>query len=390
MHIVLDARWIFEEISGIGEYTRQLLRQLPALAPEDRFSVIFAEEHLRERTVQETGLERFPNVTTVMLPAGLFSPKSQLLLPQMLRRLHADVFHSPNYMIPLAAFPAHKRGRTACVATIHDMIPFLFPDHAPKSRKTRMFPLYKKLMRMIAARTDAIITVSDASRRDIIECLNIAENEQDKVVRIYNGVSARDTGSRPAAPTAPIAKQKSRHFTALYVGRCDPYKNLDTLIRAIGLVETEPEWKGLLELKIAGTPDPRYPEAVELVRQCGFEYCIKWTGYLHDAELAQLYTAADFLVQPSRYEGFGLQVLEAMQAGLPVIAARGGALPEVCGSAALMVEAGHAEELRDAIITLMCDPAKADRLRKAGYENVKRFNWRKSAEETLAVYRQMM
>lgn len=390
MHVVLDARWIFNQISGIGEYTRQLLRHLPELAPEIRFSVIFEKEHLRERTVQEDALDQYANVTTVMLPAGIFSPKSQLLLPLMLRRLQADVYHSPNYMIPLAAFPAHRRGRTACVTTIHDMIPFLFPDHAPQSLKTRFFPLYKMLMRMIAARSNAIITVSDTSRRDIIDCLNIAESRQDKVIRIYNGVSVRNVSEPHTAEAAPTTKQDGRHFTALYVGRSDPYKNLETLIRAIGLVETEPEWKGLLDLKIAGAPDPRYPEPVELVRRCGLEHCIKWTGYLHDTELAQLYAKADFLVQPSRYEGFGLQVLEAMQAGLPVIAASGGALPEICGNAALMVEPGNAEELQNTIITLMCNPIKADELRLAGYENAKRFNWQKAAEETLAVYKNLI
>lgn len=385
MHVILDARWIFPEISGIGEYTRQLLRQMPRLASDVKFSVLFSDHNLRERTLKEAGIAETPNVQIVMTKEGLFSLRNQFHLPLLLRKLNADVFHSPNYMIPLAAFPAGRRGKCGCVVTIHDMIPFLFPDHAPKAKKTRMFPLYKALMRSIALRADRIITVSERSRSDVVECLNVTDNR--KVLKIYNGVSSRVENVADNKAWGSGINDGQPKFTALYVGRSDPYKNLPTLIKAVAMIVQQSP--GRLSLVIAGTPDPRYPAAVDLVKKSGLENCVKWTGYLHDEALAQVYAAADFLVQPSSYEGFGLQVLEAMQAGLPVIAARGGALPEVCGEAAIMVNPGDVQELSEAMQMLMNTPSEAARLRQSGWRNIKRFNWRKTAEETLAVYREL-
>ena len=105
MKIGIDARWIFKELSGIGSYTRELIRHLARLERTHKFVIYFSDPVLRDRTVAETDLGHAPNFSTCLLPFGLFSIRNQLRLPGLLTEAALDVFHSTNYMIPLRAFP---------------------------------------------------------------------------------------------------------------------------------------------------------------------------------------------------------------------------------------------------------------------------------------------
>ena len=378
MRIAIDARWIFPEISGIGNYTRQLLSQFAGLDLPGSLLVLFDNAAVMKRTLDETGLAEEGNVAVACLPWGVFSPQSQLRLPAYLKREQVDVFHSPNYMIPLMAFPRGRAGQVKCVTTIHDVIPMVFPDHAPKSRKTRLFPIFRALMQEVGKRADAIITVSDASRRDILEQLRIPANAADKVHTVYNGVSERYTPAttEAAAPTAP--------YTLLYVGRADPYKNVDTLIRALARVRTESSLPA--RLVIAGSPDPRYPQAMELAKELHLTDAVTWTGYLTDQALVDAYRAADLLVHPSRYEGFGLQIVEAMACGTPVVSSNGGSLPEVAGDAGILVDPDDTKGFATAITRVLTEPGLAATMRKKGVQQAAAFTWEAAARKTLAVY----
>lgn len=376
MRVAIDTRWIFEELSGVGQVTRQLVTELARIDQDNEYVLLFDREDLRDLTVQATGIQANRRFTPVTVPCGVFSPRSQWSLPRELRRLEIDVFHSPNYMIPYRAFPREKPGRVRCVVTIHDVIPLLFPDHAPRSRKARMFPLYRRLMLETARRADIITTVSRASRQDIIEQLAIPPGAEEKVISIYNGVTPPETTPAPASPPA------SRLL--LYVGRFDPYKNVPLLVRAFADLRRSafPD----LRLRIIGPPDPRYPEAHDLARELEVHGAIDWCGYVDVEELARAYREAAVLVQPSRYEGFGLPVLEAMAAGTPVVCTRAGALPEVVGEAAIVVEPDDDRALADAVTRVLTDAGERARLREAGLERVKSFTWERTARETLAAY----
>ena len=154
--IVLDARWIFDDLSGIGVYTRELIRAMPAQAPDCRFRLWFGDAARLAATRVLTGFDRQSNVSAEVVSEGLFSLKGQLRLPGKLRADGADLFHSPNYMIPLRAFPRKGRGPVACVTTIHDLIPLKLPDHAPRSKKSRLMPIYRRLMMEVARMLKAL------------------------------------------------------------------------------------------------------------------------------------------------------------------------------------------------------------------------------------------
>ena len=380
LKIVIDARWMLREMSGIGVYTRELIRQFVTMDRDNHYLLLFNDPAVMNQVRNEMFPGNAHNFDTRLIDCVVFSIKSQLVLPGLLTREKADVFHSPNYMIPLPAFPRNGKCRTKCVATIHDVIPLIFPDHAPKSRKSRIYPVYRLLMREIGRRAHAIITVSDASRRDVISQLHIPVKAQTKVVTIYNGVSEQFS----VGNAERRLHDSGRERIVLYVGRSDPYKNLPLLVRAFAKAKTKCKFP--LRLIIAGQPDSRYPEAQQLVKSLGLDGNVNWTGYL-DNDLVNQYHKADLLAHPSLYEGFGLQVAEAMSCGLPVVCTDAGSLPEITGNAAIIVRAGDEDAFCAGMIQVLTDPELACRLSQDGPRQAARFTWQQSAKQTLAIYR---
>lgn len=381
MRIAIDARWIFNEISGIGAHTRELLRHLAALDRKNSYLLLFADRQLAERTWSEAQLSDKPNFRPDILPWGIFSPRSQLMLPLHLRSRRIDVFHSTNYMIPLAAFPKGKMGRVKCVATIHDLIPLIFPSATPRALKTRLFPIYKRLMLEVGARADRIITVSEASRADVISHLHIPAERHPSVVAIHNGVSDL---FKPA--TEPVSNGNGAQ-TILYVGRCDPYKNLVNLIEAFAIARAQSPRP--LRLTIIGSADPRYPEAENRIRELGLNAHVNRVGYQSTQELVRAYQAAAATILPSRYEGFGFPVVESMACGTPVICSDIPVLKEVAGDAALLVSPDDIPAMAGAMLKAVNDPALRDSLVRAGLARASRFTWLENARRTLALYEAM-
>jgi glycosyltransferase involved in cell wall biosynthesis len=346
---------------------------------ENRYVLYFSDAGIRGRTITEAGIAEAPNVTAEILPYGLFSPWNQVFLPARLRRARIDVFHSTNYMIPLLAFPRRRAGRVRCVVTIHDVIPLLFPQAAPRSRKSRLFPLYRRLMLEI----DMIIADSETSRADVIRLLQILPDRRQHVRTIYCGVADQFRNAAVATPPAP-----SQVRTVLYVGRSDPYKNLVGLVVAFAAARKESAMP--MRLTIVGPRDPRYPEAETRAAQLGIAEAVTWTGYLDDARLIEAYRQAAVLVLPSRYEGFGLPVLEAMAAGTPVICSDIPTHREIAGTAALFVDPDETTVLSQAIIKVLTDPRIAAELRTKGLARSGPFTWSRTAAQTLAVYQDVM
>lgn len=376
MNIALDTRWIFREISGIGMYTRELLQALLGRDRENQYVLLFNDPVVREQVMGLDAVRQAGNARAVDVPWGLFQPAGQWGMGRVLRRESIDLYHSTNYMIPLPAFPAGRPGRIRCAITIHDLIPLIFPDHAPQSKKARFYPLFKWILRQAARRTDLVITVSESSRQDIIERLGLPEREHAKVVVTPEGVGNQ------YRPGDPVQRQPN---TLLYVGRFDPYKNVTGLVEAFARTVKEVP---TAHLRIIGPPDPRYPEPRERARALGIDDHITWQGYVESDELVRAYQQTAAMVLPSTYEGFGLTVLEAMACATPVICSNVSSLPEVAGDAALLVDPKDPAALAGAMTSVLTDPVTADRLREQGLARAAGFTWTRCAEATLAAYRQ--
>jgi len=182
MRIVFDARWIRAQSSGIGVYAGEMSRRLPALMPD--FEFVFMDSQ--------------------MFPHGPLSWKSQLLLPKWLDKTGADVFHSPNYMIPY-----FWKGRI--VANIHDVIPLAVAGYAPKSLTSRFKLLYKFCLKSTALKADAIITGSESARGDLVRILKLDGGVATKIKVIYDGA---DGGGNRGTPEIRKRGMKTNRGTA--------------------------------------------------------------------------------------------------------------------------------------------------------------------------------
>ncbi|MBU1172383.1 MAG: glycosyltransferase family 4 protein [Proteobacteria bacterium] len=226
----------------------------------------------------------------------------------------------------------------------------------------------------VARRLPRIITVSDFSKKDLIQEFKIPE---DRFSVVPNGIN-----TRIFYPIADIAREKDR---IIVTNSADmPLKGLYYLLQAVHEITK----KRPIRLTVIGTPK-KDGGVVKLVEKLGIGRYIDFTGRISDEEFVRQYAKASIAIVPSVYEGFGLPVGEAMACGIPVISTTGGALPEVAGDAAVLVPPKNPAALAKAIMDLLDDPKRAEELGKAGYKRVmEHFTWKNAAEKTVAAYRE--
>jgi glycosyltransferase involved in cell wall biosynthesis len=173
----------------------------------------------------------------------------------------------------------------------------------------------------------------------------------------------------------------------LFVGSLEPRKNLKTLLQAYARYRQRYSSEELLV--VAGGKGWLNDDLSQVVAEFGITDCVKFLGYIEEADLRVLYSAAKLFVYPSIYEGFGLPPLEAMACGAPVITSNTSALPEVVGDAATVIDPHDSEELCQAMRMVLGNGSRRSKMRQQGLERAKRFSWERAARETLAVYREI-
>jgi glycosyltransferase involved in cell wall biosynthesis len=379
MHVVIDARYVSRHQSGVGHYTQRLVGGLAAIDPQNRYTCLVVRDSPGLPVPLHAGGRWTCLPTRVSFENHLVGDLWLLgYLPVRLRRLAADVYHGPAVFLPLV-----KLGYRT-VVTIHDLVSFLFPRTVP-----RKYAVYMRLMTRLAVRSaDRIIAVSGATKDDLTRVLRVPD---EKVVVIHEAVAAEfATPPGPEGVEAVVRRYGIRRPYCLFVGNLEPRKNLSRLIEAFGLLRA----RGLVtpvamvppQLVLVGTRGWLYHGIYAAVEAHGGAPDIVFTGYVPPADLPALYAGAACFVFPSLYEGFGLPVLEAMAAGTPVVASRVGAIPEVAGDAALLVDARRPAELAEAIEAVLTDATLSARLVARGRVRARRFTWDAVARETLAVY----
>jgi glycosyltransferase involved in cell wall biosynthesis len=331
--VLIDADVLGRQRTGDETYVENLLRALPTAAPELRFAAVTRHpEHVPD------GIE------TLELPAGSQELRMAWKLPRLLRRLRPRLGHYQH------ALPLRTAGRS--VLTVHDLSFERDPDLMP--RKDRL--VFKTTVPRSARRADRVIAVSERTRDDLMELYRIPK---EKIRVIPHGV---DPAFVPGVGTG------ERYL--LFVGAVQKRKDPWAALEAAQDVQ--------LPLVIAG-PE-REPALAAELRRRGADL----RGYVEKRELAELYRGAVCLVVPSRYEGFGLPVLEAMASGIPVVAARDPALMEVAADAAVYADQG---DLAGAILRAV---ERRAALRAAGLARAAQFSWTETARRTVDVYRELL
>jgi len=359
--------------SGVGQYVLALTRALLPLAHRHEFTLFVLEEDRPLLAFAE------PAMRIVEVPEPFRSPLAdigwhQTLLPAWARRLGLDVLHVPSYRRMLWRQPC------ALVATIHDLAPFHLQN---KYSAARMF--YGRVVaRRLAARQHRVIAVSETTARDLTRYFNLP---RQRVTVIPNGLDHDRFQPGPAeAAKAVVATRNGvdRPFF-LYVARLEhPAKNHLRLIEAFNRfkAETCSPWQLVL-----GGSDWHGAEVIHAaVAQSPYARDICCPGFVSDADLPIWYRAADVFVYPSLFEGFGMPPLEAMACGCPVISSGAGALAEVVGDAAVVIDPLKPAALVRELGRLAADPAARAELRRVGSARARRFSWRTNAEATVQVY----
>ncbi len=289
------------------------------------------------------------------------------------RRAGAGLLHLPAGFGPV-------RAGLPTVVTIHDLLPFRFP----RSFRTWHRTYTRIVLPRVARAARAVITVSDASRRDVVELLGVAE---DRVTVVPNGV---DPVFAPVPPESDAAQDARRRLGlpgdfVLAVGAIEPRKNLARLLRAIRALRSRPATADI-RLIHAGPEAWLSDDLPGLVRELDLSDTVRFLGYVSAGDLATLFSLARVFVYPSLGEGFGIPVVEAMACGCPVVTSNVSSLPEVAGGAAALVDPASVEEIADAVGALWRDEARRRDLAARGRVRAAAFTWERTARETAAVY----
>ncbi len=342
-------------LHGIARYALELARCLPALASDLEFAALVGPEGLPADLGPLT-----PALPLERCAAPFLSPLEQPALLHALIRSKCDLFHATSFSLP-ALWP----GRL--VVTLHDANHVALADEYGPAQRA----YYRLIVGPRVRTARAIITVSELSRAELATHLHLSPY---KLQVIPNGVDARFGPVEAAALERFRAAHRlpAKYFAA--VGNEKPFKNLSLLAR---IADRLPAPIALLAGEGART-------------RLGFPESTIELAALDEAELPAFYAGASALLLPSRYEGFGLPALEAMACGTPVIAANAGALPEVCGKAALLLSPDDAEAWREAALKVWRDDRLRRELVELGRERSARFGWDDCARRTLAVYRRAL
>jgi len=375
MHIGISTLMIQRGQTGVAQYVFGLVRaMLPRCEEEGHKLTLFVLEQDLPLFAFASAGARLSPVPEQFRPAIKNILWHQTVLPRVARLNHFDVLHVPSYRRLLWPRPCPM------VATIHDLAPF----HVNKKYNwPRMF-YGRAVVPHLARRQDEVVAVSEYTARDIARFFKLPRR---RLTVIHNGVQHDRffPGDPARARDWAAHHHRLNHPFFLYVARLEhPAKNHVRLIAAFEHFKsaTGSDW----QLAFAGGNWHRAREIHWAIQQSPCARDIRRLGFVPDTDLPDLYRAAGAFVYPSLFEGFGMPPLEAMACGCPVISSARGALGEVIGSAAAVVDPENPAFLMAQLCIVATSEGARNRLRAAGLVQARKFDWTKTADATLRVY----
>lgn len=368
MRIGIDAHALGSNLGGNETYTRNLIRGLGAVDPEGDYTLLLSSRHARDPIAGSDRMRRavvWPDRALIRVP---------LALPLILAREQIDIVHVQYVAPPLCP--------SRIVVTVHDIAYDRYPQYFTAAEVLR----FRLLVPPTVRRASVVLTVSEYARRELIARYLLPPG---KVVVAPNAV---DPVFQPVDDPRVLDVVKARYGAGeqfiLCVGNLQPRKNLRTLIDAYVRLRRSgtTSAKVVLVGKAAWLSDDIFVAA----RDSGYADDLIFTGYVPAADLAALYSVAAVFVYPSFYEGFGLPPLEALACGTPVVCSSAGALPEVVGDAALLVDPHSADAIAAAVARVLSDASLRATLRESGLRRAALFTVEASAAIVATAYRTSM
>jgi glycosyltransferase involved in cell wall biosynthesis len=377
VRIGIDYTAAVRQGGGIGRYTRNLIRALAELDAENRYRLFVAGGRR-----QGVGSEDWPsNYRVRSIPVSdrlmhIFWQRLRVPVPMQVVTGPLDLFHSPDFVLP-------PLGRTPAVVTVHDLSFLRVPDCYVPAFRGYLETAVTRAVR----RADRILADSASTRQDLVELLAV---EPERVTVLYPGVESR---FQPVRNAEVLERVRLRYALPerfiLSLSTLQPRKNFAGLVKGFGTLVRKKgfakDWADL-QLVIVGGEGWMFEDTFSAVAETGLEDRIHFTGFVDDHDLPALYSLASVFAFPTRYEGFGLPVLEAMACGTPVVTTDNSSLPEIVGDAGLLVDAGDFEALAVAMEELLVDLELRARLSRAGLERSGQFKWDLAAAQLMTEY----
>lgn len=370
MKIGIDARFYGPQEKGLGRYTQKLIEHLQKIDQENDYVVFLQPARVKDFP---TPSEKWQTVTA---PFRWYTLEEQLKMPRLIKSAGVDFMHFPHFNVPMFY-------RGPYIVTIHDLI---ITKH-PKRRASTLGALpywakygaYRMVVSSAVRRAKKVVTVSQYSRKDIMEYYNLPS---DRVIVTYEAADPPNAYT----PAHDLSHYNIQKPYVMYVGNAHPHKNLELLISAFARFrEKNPDY----HLVLVGGHDYFYKRLIQETKERGLDANVIFPGFVPDEDLGVLFEAATAYVFPSLSEGFGLPPLEAMQMNIPVISSNATCMPEVLGDAAEYFDPEEETEIIHALERVTKDEALQQQLVERGSRRVRQFSWDRMAQETLDIYQQL-
>lgn len=365
MKIAFDAKRFFNNSSGLGNYSRDLVRILATFFPENQYILL-------NKNQSEKGKEilNLPNIVFKETSKGNFS--RQFKMGKDAQNVDADIFHGLSGELPLK----WNSKKIKKIVTIHDLIFMRFPQYYSWFDKRIHLWKFKKA----AQQADLIIAISEQTKQDIIRFLNISE---DKIRVVYQGCHAAfKVNQSEEFLKATTQKFKLPKRFILNVGTIEERKNLLNIVKAVN--ETE------IPLVVVGKKTDYYKKVQKFITKNKLENQIHFLENVSMEELAAIYKLADVFVYPSFFEGFGIPVIEALFSKTAVITSNLSCLPEAGGENSVYINPYNFEDLKAKILFLWNNESERNRCAEKSFEFVQKFNDEKIANDLMKIYRSIL
>lgn len=372
MRILLDARYLDGTFSGIGTYSQEMIEHLALIDQKNEYIVLVHPDF-------DGRLELGDNFTVLTYPARPVSFSTLFALGRSVDALSVDIMHSFFPIAPLWM-------KTPLLVTVHDLQPFVDPEFS--GRRIPLLQLgyksfYHYIYPAILRKAKFIVNVSHHTRDTVAE---LFPDLLPKLMVIRSGLE-KEMFERPDQPMEEVIQRydlPKSYF--LYYGSTRPNKNIPNVLRAFAhFLELYPdsEMKLVLILK----KDRFFKDAARVIRQKNLDDAVRVLDQVPFSDKRSILANARTFIFATKYEGFGFPALEAMASGVPVIAGDSGALPEICGEAALFPDPDEPEEIAEAMAIFAYNDEERERYAKLGVKQASRFDWNEAAEQAADVYR---
>ena len=372
------------QLMGIGVYIRNLLSEISKFDKGNHFVFLVVEgKEIPKLGFPEDFSHEFLDIPT-MFEEHLNVFRDKFALHKIVEKNSLDLVHFPSPFELKINFDLREHNERA-ILTIHDLTPLLYGDILFTGKRRLLKPLYNYLLRNVK-NAGTIISVSENTGNDLVGKLNVPK---DKIMVIYE---AANEVFKPIEDKDYLEEIRKKYNLPekfiLSVGGFSKHKNLDILPELIALLKLE----YLIEIPVvmAGSGDELNSNLFkQRVEEMGLSEYFHFPGYVTAEDLVAFYNLATVFIFPSKYEGFGLPLVEAMSCGTPCVVSNVSSLPEIADDAALTFDPNRLADCAEVVHQAISSPETSEELRQKGIKRAKEFSWEKTARETMKLYEEV-